>query len=69
VAIADTYDAITSSRAYRRARGQDAALSEIVRCSGSQFDPDLANLFIEICRPPGGGCAPFNFEEEVVAPL
>jgi response regulator RpfG family c-di-GMP phosphodiesterase len=63
VAIADTYDAITSSRAYRRARGQDAALSEIERCSGTQFDPDLASLFVEICRPPGGGCAPFNFED------
>jgi HD-GYP domain-containing protein (c-di-GMP phosphodiesterase class II) len=63
VAIADTYDAITSSRAYRRARGQDAALSEIARCSGTQFDPDLASLFIEICRPPGGGCTPFLFED------
>jgi len=63
VAIADTYDAITSSRAYRRARGQDAALAEIARCSGTQFDPDLADFFIEICRPPGGGCAPFNLEE------
>jgi HD-GYP domain-containing protein (c-di-GMP phosphodiesterase class II) len=61
VAIADTYDAITSSRAYRRARGQEAALAEIERCSGTQFDPDLAGLFLEICRPPGGGCAPFNF--------
>jgi len=62
VAIADTYDAITSSRAYRRARSQDAALSEIERCSGTQFDPELASLFVEICRPPDGGCAPFNFE-------
>jgi len=61
VAIADTYDAITSSRAYRRARGQEAALAEITRCSGTQFDPDLARLFLEICHPPGGGCAPFNF--------
>ena len=63
MAIADTYDAITSSRAYRRARGQEAALAEIERCSGTQFDPDLASLFLEICRPPGGGCAPFRFEE------
>jgi putative nucleotidyltransferase with HDIG domain len=63
VAIADTYDAITSSRAYRRARGQEAALAEIVRCSGSQFDPELADLFLGICRPPGGGCAPFKFED------
>ena len=63
VAIADTYDAITTSRAYRRARGQDAALSEIGRCSGTQFDPYLARLFLEICRPPGGGSAPFKFDD------
>lgn len=63
VAIADTYDAITSSRAYRRARGQEAALAEITRCSGTQFDPELASLFLEICHPPGGGCVPFSFEE------
>lgn len=67
VAIADTYDAITSSRAYRRARGQDAALAEIERCSGTQFDPELAGLFIEICRPPGGGCAPFVFQDQLAA--
>lgn len=63
VAIADTYDAITSSRAYRRARGQEAALAEITRCSGTQFDPELSSLFLEICHPPGGGCVPFSFEE------
>jgi putative two-component system response regulator len=53
VAIADTYDAITSSRAYRRARGPAAALAEIERCAGTQFDPDLAALFREICPAPG----------------
>ncbi len=62
VAVADTFDAITSSRAYRRGRGLDVALAEIERCSGTQFDPDIASLFIEICRPPGGGCSPFNVE-------
>jgi len=69
VAIADTYDAITSSRAYRRSRGQEAALAEIERCSGTQFDPDLASLFVKICHPPGGGCAPFSLEEEGAAPI
>ena len=62
VAIADTYDAITSSRAYRRARGQASALAEIERCAGTQFDPELAKLFLEICRPADGGCAPFSVE-------
>jgi response regulator RpfG family c-di-GMP phosphodiesterase len=62
IAIADTYDAITSSRAYRRARGQEAALAEIRRCAGTQFDPELAGLFLEICRPRGG-CSPFVFAD------
>jgi putative nucleotidyltransferase with HDIG domain len=55
VAIADTFDAITSSRAYRRSRGTAAALAEIERCAGTQFDPGLAALFREICRDPGEG--------------
>lgn len=48
IAIADTYDAMTSSRAYREALSHDVAIEEIRRCSGSQFDPKLAELFISI---------------------
>ncbi len=59
VAVADTYDAITSSRAYRSARTQDEALAEIQRCTRTQFDPELVALLVEICRPPGGGRAEF----------
>ena len=38
-AVADTLDAITSDRPYRKARGFDLAREEILRCSGTQFDP------------------------------
>jgi len=48
IAIADTYDAMTSSRAYRTALSHEVALEEIKNCSGTQFDPNLANLFIGI---------------------
>lgn len=48
IAIADTYDAMTSSRSYRRALSHDEAMAEIQRCSGSQFDPKLAELFVGI---------------------
>jgi len=46
ISVADTYDAMTSDRAYRRALPHDVAVGEIERCSGSQFDPEVADLFI-----------------------
>ena len=48
IAIADTYDAMTSSRSYRPALSHEEAISEVKRCSGTQFDPALAELFISI---------------------
>jgi len=48
IAVADTFDAMTSNRAYRKALSLRTALSEIERNKGIQFDPDVANIFIEI---------------------
>ncbi|MCC7539570.1 MAG: response regulator [Deltaproteobacteria bacterium] len=45
ISIADTYDAMTSDRAYRRALPHEVAVLEIDRCSGLQFDPDVTNDF------------------------
>ncbi|MBX3130358.1 MAG: response regulator [Polyangiaceae bacterium] len=47
ISIADTYDAMTSDRAYRRALPHEVTINEVTRCSGSQFDPDLAGTFVE----------------------
>jgi HD-GYP domain-containing protein (c-di-GMP phosphodiesterase class II) len=47
-AIADTLDAITSDRPYRKARDFDAARGEILRCSGTQFDPAVVEVFLKI---------------------
>ena len=47
IAVADTYDAMTSDRAYRRALPHEVTVNEIERCSGSQFDPDIAGVFTE----------------------
>jgi response regulator RpfG family c-di-GMP phosphodiesterase len=47
ISVADTYDAMTSDRAYRRALPHEVAIAEVQRCCGSQFDPDVANEFIE----------------------
>lgn len=47
-AVADTMDAITSDRPYRKARSFDAAREEILRCSGTQFDPKVVEVFLRI---------------------
>jgi HD-GYP domain-containing protein (c-di-GMP phosphodiesterase class II) len=46
VAVADTYDALTTNRPYRTGRSHDDAIVEIVRCKGTQFDPEVAEAFI-----------------------
>lgn len=47
-AIADTFDAMTSKRTYRDALSLDIVKAEIERCSGTQFDPELAKVFLSI---------------------
>ena len=47
-AVADALDAITSDRPYRVARSFDAAREEILRCSGTQFDPGVVEIYLKI---------------------
>lgn len=44
--IVDSYDAMTSERAYRKAMSKENALQELVENAGKQFDPELVELFI-----------------------
>lgn len=46
LAVADTFDAISSTRSYRQAMPREKVLEEIANCSGSQFDPSLTEPFI-----------------------
>jgi len=48
IAVADSWDAITSDRPYRRGQPAAVALDEIRRCSGPQFDPVVVTAFIEV---------------------
>lgn len=48
IAIADTYDAMTSDRPYRRGLGHDVAVNEILKNRGTQFDDRVVDVFIEI---------------------
>jgi response regulator RpfG family c-di-GMP phosphodiesterase len=45
IAVADTYDAMTSDRAYRRALPHEVAVNEIERCASTQFDPEVSDAF------------------------
>ena len=47
-AVADTFDAMTSRRSYRNALDLDYTKKEIEKCSGSQFDPTIAKIFLDI---------------------
>lgn len=47
LALCDSFDAMTTKRCYRQPVALDECIEEIRRCSGSQFDPVLCELFIE----------------------
>jgi response regulator RpfG family c-di-GMP phosphodiesterase len=70
MSIADTFDAMTSTRAYRRALPVADAIAEIRRCSGTQFDPDIVPAFLA-CQSkiviPGDVSLPEGYEEAIPA--
>jgi HD-GYP domain-containing protein (c-di-GMP phosphodiesterase class II) len=50
LAVCDTYDAMTSDRPYRKALSHEVAIQEIHDHAGTQFDPEVATVFIAICN-------------------
>jgi len=54
VAIADAFDAMTSCRSFRSAKGPEQALEEIRRGAGAQFDPDMVAAFLAAAEKLGG---------------
>ena len=51
LAIVDAFDSMTTDQVYRRALSRERAMSELFRCAGTQFDPDLVKVFAELYDP------------------
>jgi two-component system cell cycle response regulator len=57
VAVCDAFDAMTTNRSYREARPAEAALDELERCAGAQFDPDVVAAFVALMRAEAASTA------------
>ena len=53
MAVADTYEALTSDRPYRKGKNNQEAVAELLKCSGKQFDPKLVKHFIRALKKNG----------------
>jgi HD-GYP domain-containing protein (c-di-GMP phosphodiesterase class II) len=51
--VCDAFDAMTSDRPYRAATTSEAALAELARCAGTQFDADVVRAFSAITDRAG----------------
>ncbi len=52
LAVADSYEAMTSERPYRKAMSAEVALAELERCRGTQFDPQVVDAFLKCSNVP-----------------
>lgn len=50
IGIADAYDAMTSNRVYRKRLSDEDVIAELENCSGTQFDPHIANTFVRLIK-------------------
>jgi HD-GYP domain-containing protein (c-di-GMP phosphodiesterase class II) len=50
LSVVDSYDAMTSSRPYREALPTAQAREELLRCAGTQFDPQVVNAFLQVLQ-------------------
>jgi putative nucleotidyltransferase with HDIG domain len=57
VALADSFDAMVADRPYRKASSRNKAIAEIKRCSGTQFDPYIAEVFVAMLEQTDFGAA------------
>lgn len=53
ISLADAFDAMTNKRSYREAMSEDQAVEEIRQCSGTHFDPEIVDVFVNQVIPAG----------------
>jgi len=58
IAVADAFDAMTSTRPYRTALSHETALNELANNSGRQFDPQVVKSFMEVYKKGELSCCP-----------
>lgn len=68
VAVADAFDAMTSTRSYSRARPVRTAVAELERCAGTQFDPEMVRALVRALDRHGWQTAVTADVEAAVAP-
>ncbi|MCH5260589.1 MAG: diguanylate cyclase [Lachnospiraceae bacterium] len=68
IAIVDSYDAMTSNRVYRRRLSDDVVMQELQSGKGSQWDPDLVDIFIELIKE-GALEQQWMKEDEMASPI
>lgn len=68
IAVADTFDAMTSNRPYREAVSLEAAKDELLKNSGAQFDPRIVEVFVRLLDNGELDLSSPTFEEETEPP-
>jgi HD-GYP domain-containing protein (c-di-GMP phosphodiesterase class II) len=64
IAVADAYDAMTSERSYRKAMSKKEAIKELARCSGTQFDPRIIDVFVNQVLPENSDFASLEWRKK-----
>ena len=67
LAVVDAFDAMTADRSYRRAMSESLAVAELERCAGSQFDPEVVQVFAEAWRDGSLADATIEFQRAASA--
>ena len=60
ICVADSYDAMSSVRCYRKCMDQESIIAELKRCSGTQFDPKIVEIMLELIQE---GRVPIRLED------